>query len=124
IKFAYRGDPLTVNSCAAEDFAWDFINVGGGVISTYIMDLVIESCIDLKGIQGIHLQSVGTGFSKVDDFGLMVDANVGEEVGFAYMDEAVKSLEFDLDFTTCNNNTVPQYTFSERTRLTRANGKD
>lgn len=124
IKFTYRGSPLSVSSCEADDFAWDFFNSAGGVISTYVMDLVIESCIKLNGVLNIDANTVGTGFSMLDDFGLVVGANEEGGFGFAYMDAAIQDLGFMLDFTTCNDNTSPTYTFGERKRLTGADGRD
>ncbi|MCB0628847.1 MAG: hypothetical protein R2824_06930 [Saprospiraceae bacterium] len=124
IKFAYRGDPVNTESCTGEDFAWDFFNSVGGVVNTYVMDLVIETCIQINAVVGVDTFSVGEGMTKSGAFGLVVNSNEDLDFGFDEMDALVNKLAFDIDFESCNDNTAEQYYFGERSRLPAMMGND
>lgn len=117
IKFAYQGDPITVDSCAGDSFAWNFFNAQGGVILTHTMSLELETCIELNAVMGIDSLSVGTGLQKSGDFDLMVEANENGDFDLDAMDQVVGALDYEIDFTTCNNNTRERYTLGQRTRV-------
>ena len=124
IKFAYQGDPVTVDSCSADNFAWDFFNSSGGVILTHVMSLELETCIKLDSVVGIDSLSVAAGLQKTDNFELTVAPNEGGNFDFSAMDQAVNNLDFDLNFTTCNENTRERFTLGARTRTMSENGLD
>lgn len=124
IRFQYLGDAVNTESCAGDDFVWQFLGSGGAVVNTYVMSLVIESCIDINAIVGIDTFSVGNGLSKSGAFSLMATANENTTFGFPQMDALVNDLRFDIDFTTCNDNTRERYFFGERMRLPVMPGND
>lgn len=124
IKFTYQGDPLTVDSCSAAFFAWDFFNSGGGVTLTHTMDLELESCIQLNEVTGIDSLSVGNGLQKISDFGLVVNVNEQGGFGFTEMDKVVNDLDVDIDFTTCNDNTRQRLMLGDRQRLPATDRQD
>lgn len=124
IKFAYQGDPLRVDSCSAESFAWNFFNSEGGGILTHTMKLELETCIKLDSVVGIDSLSVGPGMQKAGDFKLMVLANENLEFDLDDMDQVVQDLDFEINFTTCNENTRERFILGARTRVMSPNGKD
>ncbi|PHN06305.1 T9SS type A sorting domain-containing protein [Flavilitoribacter nigricans] len=124
IKFAYQGDPLTVDSCSAAFFAWDFFNSEGGVSLTHTISLELETCIELNAVVGIDSSSVGPGMQKSGDFSLMVLANENGDFDLDAMDQVVSNLDYSIDFTTCNDNTQERYILGERIRVPHENGQD
>lgn len=124
IKYEYKGEPLTVDSCSGAFFAWDFINSVGGVIMTHTMNLDLESCIKFNTVQGIDSLSVGAGMVKSGPFDLMVEANANADFGFPEMDQVINNLDFAIDYTTCNENTGQNLMLSARKRLQTEDGRD
>jgi hypothetical protein len=117
IRFSYNGEPVNSTSCKGDEFVWEFINSMGGVINRHFIEVVIETCIELNAIIAIDTFSVGTGMVKSGPFELVVNANAMTDFGFTEMDALVNDLTFDVDFTTCNDNTDERYFFGERTRI-------